>query len=152
MNYEMLDVERMKALDRATKMNLKPAVVAQFVCMNIHSDVLWRRSRLCVDVFARTGHVPLSSASLFFCSALLLVLLWLPVQLQHFRKYHEYCISSPVNMIDSFFGFFLLSFLFRGGSLEKDKAVSSSIVSSVQSKITQVLLFAFIPDTSSAEL
>lgn len=42
--------------------------------------------------------------------------------------------------------------LYRGGSLEKDKAVSSSIVSSVQSKITQVLFFAFIPNMSSTAL
>ncbi|MEQ2279317.1 hypothetical protein AMECASPLE_008156 [Ameca splendens] len=40
----------------------------------------------------------------------------------------------------------------RGCSQERDKAVSSSIVSSVQSKITQVLFFAFISNVSYAEL
>lgn len=79
----------------------------------------------------------------------LLSFLWL-LNFEHFRGY-EYCIASTVNMI----GFLPLSplppslslclHLYRGGSLEKDKAVSSSIVSSVQSKITQVLFFAFIP-------
>ena len=54
-----------------------------------------------------------------------------------------FCLLSP---------FFFLSPPHRDGSQEKDKTVSSSIVSSVQSKITQVLSFLFLTLLSQMRL
>lgn len=139
-------------------------ILALDVCLRDYAHATFEAAHMLVlvhlDIFkVFTGHIsflalcfpPLLSAA-FYCSRCL-------SNFEHFRRYHEYYIPSPVNMI----GFLPLSPtlplfqplslplspLYRGGSQEKDNAVSSSIVSSVQSKITQVLFFAFIPDISS---
>lgn len=62
-----------------------------------------------------------------------------------FYNHHESCMSSLLKWLIFF------PLVFRGASQEKDKPVSSSIVSSVQSKITQVLFF-FFSQMVSAEL
>lgn len=141
------------------KLNLRPAILARFlfVFKNIYLsefDIVDEVVLTLVDILDFTGHRPFlfhlfvfSLCSFFYSS-------YCPSNFEHFTGY-EYCIGSSVNMIGFLFSFSLslpFSSLCRGGSLEKDKAVSSSIVSSVQSKITQVLFFAFIPNISSTAL
>lgn len=163
-NYEVLDGREFKGLDRGMKLNLSTAILSllRFVCMIIYLAVL---DIAHVVVLALGVYIHFCrSHAISFLPLFLFQLLSTPFygsrclsNFERFRRYHEYCIASPVNMI----GFLLLPLFFvspslflfcRGGSQEKDKAVSSSIVSAVQSKITQVLFFAFIPNMSLTQL
>lgn len=60
---------------------------------------------LWVDILVFTGHMPFLSYLSVSLLASPFYGCWCPSNFKHFRRYHEYCIAPPVNMI----GFLLLS-------------------------------------------
>lgn len=138
MNNEVFDcsVERIKYSDWALALIRSLQLFAL-----LYSHMFWMVVSA-FDGYSCSFRSHLCLLFLFFESFLLLVLLLMPVQLERFRNIMNIVYTLLLSQLISFsFSLSFSSLLFRGGSQEKDSAVSSSIVSTVQSKITQVLFF-----------
>ncbi len=145
-NYEALDWREIKSFRQSHKVKFEVCDFGAFA-VYLHDYVLnciWHYW----FSFSTSHHSSLTSVCFLFLFSFFHSSRCLS-NFEHFRRCHECCIAS----LSTWLVYSSLCIpLCRGGSLEKDKAVSSSIVSSVQSKITQVLFFAFIPNLSSTEL